>query len=139
MDTYELPENWNELSGDDLAELSQSIRQTYGSRTQTIINALLAMDAYLAWYFPFKRRIPFMCAVPVREARALDNMQKAVDMQEIYERLTIGGHSSRTSLTRLSSRSRGTSWRAASASKPLSSRTQRRSALRARTVPGTSS
>ena len=43
----------------------------YGSRAQTIINILLAWDGFLAWYYPLKDSIPFMCPVPMREERAL--------------------------------------------------------------------
>ena len=61
----------------------------FGSRAQTLINILLAWDGFMNWYFPLKSSIPFLCAVPLREERALDNMQKAVDMFEIYERVCI--------------------------------------------------
>ena len=66
----------------------------YGSRAQTIINALLAFDAYLAWYFPLKKSIPFLCEEELREERALDNMRTAIDVQEIYERISINNHKS---------------------------------------------
>lgn len=63
------------------------IRKLFGSRAQTIINILLAFDAYFRWYYPFKRSIPFRCAMERREERALDNMRRAIDMQEIFERI----------------------------------------------------
>ena len=72
----------------DPADL-QIIHDMFGSRAQTLINILLAWDGFMKWYFPLKSSIPFLCAVPLREERALDNMQKAVDMFEIYERVCI--------------------------------------------------
>ena len=41
-------------------ECLRRIRARHGSRAQTLINALLAFDAYFAWWFPLKRSIPFM-------------------------------------------------------------------------------
>ena len=70
------------------------IRKIFGSRAQTLINALLAFEAYFAWYFPFKKSIPYMCDMPLREARALDNCKKAIDMQESFERVSINNHGS---------------------------------------------
>jgi hypothetical protein len=54
------------------------IREMYGSRAQTIINLLLAMDGYVAWYYPFKETIPFMCKPELRLERAYDNCIKAI-------------------------------------------------------------
>ena len=65
------------------------IREQFGSRAQTLINILLSWDGFLNWYFPLKDSVPFMCPLPLREERALSNMQLAVDMFEIYERVTI--------------------------------------------------
>jgi hypothetical protein len=64
----------------DSADL-QIIRDLYGSRSQTIINALLLFDAYFNWWFPY-------------EDRALENMQTATDMYEMYERVSINSHKS---------------------------------------------
>jgi hypothetical protein len=36
------------------------IRALFGSRAQTIINALLSSDAYFNWYYPLKASIPFL-------------------------------------------------------------------------------
>lgn len=65
-------------------------------RADTIINSLLALafDAFFNWYYPLKDSIPFMCEMDLREARALDNMQSAIDMHEIVERVAIGNHGS---------------------------------------------
>lgn len=70
------------------------LRQLYGSRAQTIINMLLAFDAYFAWFYPFKKSIPYMCAMEKREERALDNCRRAIDMQEMFERVAIFNHGS---------------------------------------------
>ena len=70
------------------------IKKMFGSRAQTIINTLLAFDAYFAWYFPFKKSIPLFCDMEQRRARAFDNMCSAIDMHEAYERLSIRGHKS---------------------------------------------
>jgi hypothetical protein len=75
---------------DDLA----MIRTLYGSRAQTLINAMLAADAYFAWYYALEASIPLFAPLDVREARALDNMQKAIDQHEILERVTIRNHKS---------------------------------------------
>ena len=61
---------------------------------QTYINILLAFDAYFAWYFAYKRSVPFKCADEIREDRAFDNMHKAIDMFEMFERLSINNHKS---------------------------------------------
>ena len=70
------------------------IRELYGSRAQTIINLLLAFDAYLKWYYPYKQSIPFKAPMEEREARAFDNCCTAVDMFEIFERVSIRNHKS---------------------------------------------
>jgi hypothetical protein len=66
----------------------------YGSRAQTIINALLAFDAYFAWYYPLKESIPFLAPMEDRFARAFENCNLAIDMHEIFERLAIRKHGS---------------------------------------------
>ena len=75
-------------------ESLEIIRKLYGSRARTIINALLAFDAYLAWYYPFKKSVPFGCGTEEREKRALDNCRSAIDMQEMFERISIHNHGS---------------------------------------------
>ena len=61
---------------------------------QTIISSLLAWDAFFAWYYPFRESIPFMCPLEQREMRAFDNMTKAIDMVEAFERISINNHKS---------------------------------------------
>ena len=65
------------------------IRNLYGSRATTIINALLAFDAYFAWYYPLKESIPLYAETAVKEARALSNCRAAIDMHEMYERVSV--------------------------------------------------
>eukprot|EP00966_Prymnesium_polylepis_P075739 1756276-Prymnesium_polylepis.1 len=67
------------------------IRDLYGSHSQTIINALLSFDAYFNWWFPFEASIPLDATLEQTEAR---DMQTAVDMQEMYERVRINSHKS---------------------------------------------
>ena len=73
-----------------------TIRQIYGSRAQTLINALLSFDAFFAWYYPFKKSVGYLCPMEEREQRALDNCCKAIDMQEMFERISAAnnGHGS---------------------------------------------
>ena len=61
---------------------------------QTLINILLAFDAYFACYYPYRRSIPFMCPLDLREDRAFDNMCLAIDMFDAFERLSINNHKS---------------------------------------------
>ena len=70
------------------------IRKLYGSRAQTLINCLLSFDAYFNWYYPFKKSIPYGSSTEVKEARAFDNCCKAIDMQEMFERMSIAKHGS---------------------------------------------
>ena len=70
------------------------IRDVYGSRANTIINALLSFDAYMDWYYDLKESIPFLCDMSIREERAFENMCTAIDMQEIVERSSINNHKS---------------------------------------------
>ena len=70
------------------------IRRLYGSRAQTIINALLAFDAYFAWYYPLKESIPLYAETSAKRARALDNCCAAIDMSEIFERVSVRRHKS---------------------------------------------
>ena len=70
------------------------IRDLYGSRAQTLINALLAFDGFLAWYFHLKQSVDHDCELSVREAHALENCRRAIDMHEIYERCAIRKHGS---------------------------------------------
>ena len=72
----------------------EMIRDLYGSRAQTLINALLSFDAFFAWYYPLKEGINADSTKAEREARALDNCRSAIDLHEIYERSSIRGHSS---------------------------------------------
>ena len=69
------------------------IRQLFGSRAQTLINTLLAFDSYFNWYYPLKEEsIPLFAPIPIREARAFENMTTAIDMMEMFERISIRNH-----------------------------------------------
>ena len=81
-----------ELASDQ--EALHKIRARHGSRAQTLINALLAFDAYFRWWYPFKKSIPFLAPMEQREQRALENCRAAIDMHEIYERISINNHGS---------------------------------------------
>ena len=70
------------------------LRKMYGSRAQTIINILISFDAFFAWYYPFMKSVPYLCDIPSREQRALDNCRKAIDMQEAFERISHHNHGS---------------------------------------------
>ena len=70
------------------------VRELFGSRANTIINTLLAFDGYFAWYYPLKQSVPFRCEMALREQRALDNTRRAIDMHEIFERVTARNHKS---------------------------------------------
>lgn len=70
------------------------VRELYGSRAQTIINTLLAFDAYFAWYYPLKKSIPFLAPMPEREVHALRCCRSAIDMYEMFERVSIRNHQS---------------------------------------------
>ena len=69
-------------------------RALYGSRAQTIINVLLSFNAHLNWYYPLKKSIPFLAPMDVREARAFENCCTAIDMFEMFERVSIRNHKS---------------------------------------------
>eukprot|EP00966_Prymnesium_polylepis_P038292 888307-Prymnesium_polylepis.1 len=58
----------------DPADL-ELLRKAYGSRGQTVINALLAYDAFFQWFYPFKASIGLDSSKEEREQRALDNMR----------------------------------------------------------------
>jgi len=70
------------------------IRELYGSRAQSIINTLLAFDAYFAWYYPLKSSLPFLAPMADREDLALRCCRAAVDMHEMFERVSIRSHGS---------------------------------------------
>ena len=83
----------------DPADL-QVIRDLYGSRAQTLINALLSFDGYFAWYYPLKNDCPEFGLEPdeAEKAKRLElmftNTCSAIDMHEIMERISIRSHGS---------------------------------------------
>ena len=72
------------------------IRNIYGSRAQTIINTLLAFDAYFACYYPLKNNSmgPLDSDKEKVLSCAFTNCTTAIDMHEITERLSIRAHKS---------------------------------------------
>ena len=64
----------------------------HGSRL--LVGALLGFDAYFKWYYTLKESVPFRCTMDVRQRRALENCQFAIDLHEITERITINNHKS---------------------------------------------
>ena len=80
-----------------LTEDISLIRRVYGSRAQTLINALLAFDAYFAWLYPLldmPKTTPYACSVNLRESCALDNCRRAIHMHEMLERVSASHHKS---------------------------------------------
>ena len=83
----------------DLPDL-QIIRDLFGSRGQTIINSLLSFDGYFNWYYPIKNDCPKFGLQPdeIQQDLRLDLMFKntcsAIDMHEIFERISIRKHGS---------------------------------------------
>jgi hypothetical protein len=69
------------------------LKQRYGSRANTAIRAALAFDAYFSWCCAWKKN-PLDATRDVKEARALENMQLAVDMHEMFERVSLCQHGS---------------------------------------------
>jgi len=71
------------------------IKAMFGSRAQTIINVLLSWDAYLAWYYALEE---MDCALfdtqSKKEAAALRNCALAIDMHDMYERISVRYHKS---------------------------------------------
>ena len=47
------------------------------------LTEIFPWDGFLKWYYALQESIPFMCDMDLREQRALDNMQLAIDMKEI--------------------------------------------------------
>ena len=76
----------------------KAIRDLYGSRAQTLINALLSFDAYFSWYYPLKAASTQLDVFDSDTNRvqevALENCRAAIDMHEICERLSIRNHKS---------------------------------------------
>ena len=55
---------------------------------------MLAWDAYFAWYYPLVESVPFRAPMAVREERAFENMCLAIDMHEMFEKVSINNHKS---------------------------------------------
>lgn len=78
-----------------LNHADSSRREMFGSRAQTLINALLAWDAYLAWYYALEAMDCSLFDTQDRkEAAALKNCALAIDMHDMYERISVRNHKS---------------------------------------------
>jgi hypothetical protein len=71
------------------------LTKSYGSWANTAIRTALAFDAYFSWYYTRgQKKVPLDAPRKDKEKRALENMQLAVDMHEIFERASVGQHGS---------------------------------------------
>ena len=61
------------------------LKETYGNWANTAIRTALAFDAYFSWYYAWRKKVYLDATQEAKETRALENMQLAVDMHEIFE------------------------------------------------------
>ena len=76
------------------AGATDSLRAKYGNWAIPAIRTALAFDAYFSWYYSWRNKVPLDAPRKDKEERALQNMQLAVDMHEMYERVSLGQHGS---------------------------------------------
>jgi hypothetical protein len=76
------------------AGAADSLRAKYGNWAIPAIRTALAFDAYFSWYYAWRNKVPLDAPRKDKEERALQNMQLAVDMHEMYERVSLGQHGS---------------------------------------------
>ena len=76
------------------AGATDSLRAKYGNWAIPAIRTALAFDAYFSWYYAWRNKVPLDAPRKDKEERALQNMQLAVDMHEMYERVSLGQHGS---------------------------------------------
>lgn len=75
--------------------LSHTGSEMFGSRTTTIINSLLAWDAYLLWYYALEDiECTLFDTEENKEKCALQNCRLAINMHEMFERISIHNHKS---------------------------------------------
>ena len=58
------------------------------------IRTALAFDACFSWYYAWRNKVPLDAPQEDKETRALENMQLAVDMHEMFERVSLSRHGS---------------------------------------------
>ena len=68
------------------------LKETYGSCANTAIRTAFAFDAYFSWYYAWRNKVPLDATQEDKERRALENMQLAVDMHDMFERVSLGRH-----------------------------------------------
>ena len=73
---------------------ADSLRAKYGNWAIPAIRTALAFDAYFSWYYAWRNKVRLDAPRKDKEERALQNMQLAVDMHEMYERVSLGQHGS---------------------------------------------
>jgi len=78
----------------DHAGATDSLKAKYGNWANTAIRTALAFDAYFSWYYAWRNKVPLDAPQEDKETRALENMQLAVDMHEMFERVSLSRHGS---------------------------------------------
>ena len=71
------------------AGATDSLRAKYGNWAIPAIRTALAFDAYFSWYYAWRDKVPLDAPRKDKEERALENMQLAVDMHEMFERVSL--------------------------------------------------
>ena len=66
----------------------------YGNWAIPAIRRALAFDAYFSWYYAWRNKVPLDAPQEDKETRALENMHLAVDMHEMFERVSLSRHGS---------------------------------------------
>ena len=70
------------------------LKAKYDNWANTAIRTALAFDAYFSWYYAWRNKVPLDAPRKDKETRALENMQRAVDMHEMFERVSLSRHGS---------------------------------------------
>jgi len=76
------------------AGATDSLKAKYGNWAIPAIRRALAFDAYFSWYYAWRNKVPLDAPREDKEKRALENMQLAVDMHEMFERVSLSLHGS---------------------------------------------
>jgi len=76
------------------AGATDSLKAKYGNWATPAIRTALAFDAYFSWYYAWRNKVPLDAPQEDKETRALENMHLAVDMHEMFERVSLSRHGS---------------------------------------------
>jgi len=76
------------------AGATDSLKAKYGNWAIPAIRTALAFDAYFSWYYAWRNKVRLDAPREDKETRALANMQLAVDMHEMFERVSLSLHGS---------------------------------------------